>query len=236
MQTISKPTRIQHESSSLLDNIFLNDITSFQKSGIILSDFSDHFPVFVSFNFQLKYAEKKSQYTYFDFRRLQDFNNLLENKLQDFDNNTDANTACDALTEAYADGIQQCSKSSKNSRRKTPMKPWISPGILCCINRKNKLYKNFIKNSSIQNETKYKQYKNILTNMIRDAKKRYFERSFEEHKSDGKKTWKLIGEVLNKKSSTLKFPEKFTDEQQHVYSGDEIPSGFNNFSHPLFKN
>lgn len=47
-QLISKPTRIQNNSATLLDNFFINGSNNFQKSGIIIDDLSDHFPIFIS--------------------------------------------------------------------------------------------------------------------------------------------------------------------------------------------
>lgn len=41
--TIDKPTRVYGNSATLIDNIFSNDLNSFQISGNIVSDVSDHF-------------------------------------------------------------------------------------------------------------------------------------------------------------------------------------------------
>lgn len=46
--TISKTTRASDEKLSLLDNIFCNNLDFISKSGVIYSDTTDHFPVFVS--------------------------------------------------------------------------------------------------------------------------------------------------------------------------------------------
>ncbi|ESN94273.1 hypothetical protein HELRODRAFT_164081 [Helobdella robusta] len=42
---ISQPTRVTHSSSSIIDNIFTSNL-SHHISGILLHDFSDHFPIF----------------------------------------------------------------------------------------------------------------------------------------------------------------------------------------------
>ena len=133
------------------------------------------------------------------------------------------------LIQAYTDGIAKFSKTFRPSRRNTPFKPWISPSILCCINRKNKLYKKCISKPTNQRETRYKQYRNILTGIIRDAKKSYFEKAFEDSKHDGKKTWQVISEVINKRSQAGNLPSKFIDEDHIEYDDDKIATGFNNF-------
>ena len=43
---ITKPTRITAHSATLIDNIFTNNTTVSSKSGLIISDISDHLPIF----------------------------------------------------------------------------------------------------------------------------------------------------------------------------------------------
>jgi hypothetical protein len=50
MPTITKPTtatRITHHTATLIDNIFTNDYQHNHFSGLLLSDISDHLPVFL---------------------------------------------------------------------------------------------------------------------------------------------------------------------------------------------
>ena len=41
-----KPTRIAESTSTLIDNIFINKCFSDIKSGIVISDITDHFPIY----------------------------------------------------------------------------------------------------------------------------------------------------------------------------------------------
>ena len=43
---ITMPTRINHQSATLIDHIWTNKVSSFYTSGIIINSLSDHFPVF----------------------------------------------------------------------------------------------------------------------------------------------------------------------------------------------
>ena len=47
---INKPTRITAYSSTLIDNIFTNDLDYEHKSGIVITDISDHLPIITSCN------------------------------------------------------------------------------------------------------------------------------------------------------------------------------------------
>ena len=114
------------------------------------------------------------------------------------------------------------------------MKPWITPALLCSINQKNKLYKKLLRCPNITNTNNYKQYINILTYLLRDAKKLFYEKSFEENKNDSRNTWKILNEVINKRKMNINEPPStFIDSDGKTYKNDEIPEGFNDFFHPL---
>ena len=58
---ITLPTRIDHNSATILDCICTNIADDSFDSGIIVSDISDYFPVFYIRHFKDKFKEKKSQ-------------------------------------------------------------------------------------------------------------------------------------------------------------------------------
>ena len=62
--TISVPTRTTEQTETTIDNIFSNNLNSFQ-SGSILIDISDHFPVFTSQIANTKSAKKMNETLYF---------------------------------------------------------------------------------------------------------------------------------------------------------------------------
>ena len=228
ISTISKPTRVTLDTSTLLDNIYINNSNLFVSSGVILEDLSDHFPVFSLLKLNHSPTPVGSK-TYFDINRLDYLNEFLELKLQNFFTITDPNEACEKLINAYEEGINKFSKSFKPCRRKTPLKPWITPNILCSINYKNKLYKRFVRNRNLQNEQKYKEYRNTLTKVIRESKRLYFLKVFEDSKKDSKETWKYIREALDICSSSNTFPSSFLDEDNKIIAEDRIPNEFNDF-------
>ena len=97
------------------------------------------------------------------------------------------------------------------SRRKTSMKPWITPSILCSINKKTQLYQKYLRRRNKVNEDKYKTYRNILVKTIRDAKRLYVQDALGQHRNDGKATWDLLNQVINKKNKTTnKYPTLVT--------------------------
>ena len=56
-------------------------------------------------------------------------------------------------------------KTRKISNRKTPRKPWVTPGILKLIRTKDKLYKKkYITKPTFENKIKYTKFRNLLDN------------------------------------------------------------------------
>ena len=77
---------------------------------MILDDTSDHFPVFATVNIesQLQTREIKNHYI-FDYAKLPDLTDHLEQALVDFENINDPEVACNKLISAYTSGINKFS-------------------------------------------------------------------------------------------------------------------------------
>ena len=87
-----------------------------------------------------------------------------------------------------------------------------------------------MRSSSTENENKYKQYRNVLVHLIRDAKKMYIQKALHESKNDNKETWTVISNLLNKvKTRQSKYPSSFYDNEGHRVVGEEAAEGFNTF-------
>ena len=81
-----------------------------------------------------------------------------------------------------------------------------------------------------RDEKKYKAYRNVLVKTVRDAKKLYIEESLHKNRGDGKATWGLLNQILNRTSTKQNnFPNKFYGDQDEEYGHSHIPDGFNNF-------
>jgi hypothetical protein len=74
-------------------------------------------------------------------------------------------------------------------------KPWISPGILKSIRKKNKLYKASLHESSNAATEKYKRYKNKLNKIIHKAEKLYYLEKFNMAQGNLNKTWQIIKKI-----------------------------------------
>ena len=104
--------------------------------------------------------------------------------------------------------------------------PWLTPGLLKSINRKNRLYKNLIRSPNKSCELQYKTYKNKLNHLIRIAKRSYYDRKFESAKKDLKLTWKLLNGVKNKRKSKSLLQSSFKSEGRATTDPVEIANRF----------
>ena len=65
-------------------------------------------------------------------------------------------------------------EKSTINKRKDPISPWVTKGLLKSINKKNKLYKQYLRHPSQVNLNKFKTFKNKLTMLLRKSKRKYF--------------------------------------------------------------
>ena len=137
--------------------------------------------------------------------------------------------------EAYNDFIEEYSriyntcfplKVLKGKQVNKFFSPWLSPGLLKSVNKKNRLHKKFVSSPSASSETKYQAYKNKLTHLIRIAKRKYYDSKFENARNDLKTTWKLLNEVINKRKSKSSLPTSFKSEGRTLTDPMEIADRF----------
>ena len=78
---------------------------------------------------------------------------------------------------------------------------------------------------------KYKVYKNKLVQVKEVAKKLYYKNVIENNKSDPKKTWRVIIEILSQKHhKNNNIPSKIMDENNHTYANPiAISNAFNSY-------
>ena len=203
LPSIPLPTRVCDNRLSLLDNIYFNDIFSADTSGIIHDDLSDHFPVHLTLNLgESKAHRHHSLITSFNYQRVNDLQSHLSSELNSFLLETNPNSACRKMMHAYSSGIDRYSYTYKSTRKNTPLKPWITPGILSSINRKNELFIMKNRCPTPANTSAYRQYRNILIGIIREAKKQYIQNQLKD--GNPKNTWKILND-LSKGTPEKKF-------------------------------
>jgi hypothetical protein len=197
--TIYKPTRIKKKTKTLIDNIFVRNFVS-PFSGLIVSDLSDHFPIFsvVSQNHKPFLTTKTDSFVRpINAKGLRNLSNSLHHYNWDFiSDSTDVNSDFNKLHGILIAKLNFCLPEVKASKQKSFKQPWMTAALLKSITKKHQLYKAAL--SDKYNWSVYKKYRNTLTSLIRTRKESYFSNFVNEHKKDAKAVWKIINDRLGK--------------------------------------
>ena len=192
--TITKPTRITEYSATFIDNIFVSG-TPTVKSGVIVTDISDHFPIYTVISNVISHSNpntnKCSGIRYLsepDLRRLKEALTITD--WYAVYNCDDVDTSFDNFMEILMVTLNSLPTRQQNcsNYKKHPRLAWISKSLLKSINRKNTLYYKYKNNHTVKSKLKYSRYLHILTTSLRLAKKNYFTKQFNVNKGDIKKT------------------------------------------------
>ena len=229
---IKKPTRINLNSSTLIDNIFSNVHDKEIDGGLLCSEMSDHIPIFIVCKCKISSSVSSGEFT----RRKETVRNIellkqdlaLEDWLDVF-NEPNVNSAYEKfnlkLQHYYNKNIPKV-KVKRNPQ--TAKNPWITKGILTSIKKRNRLYKIFIQKPTNQNHNNYKKYRNKLTNIIRTSRKLYYSQQLHKVNSNSRATWQVINEILGKKTDNLP-KDKFTLHGDNIVNPHNYATVFNSF-------
>ena len=228
---ISKPTRIDTRSSTLIDNIFSNIYDADVTSGLLYSEISDHLPIFVICNTNMFNININNSTT---FRKetaqnIESFKNDLT--IEDWSavySQQNANIAYEIFNnklQLYYDKNFPIVTSKKSSKR--GKKPWITTAILKSIHARNKLYKIYLNEPNTYNSNKYKKYRNKLTDIIRTSRKMHYSDKLNQVKSNIKATWEIIKDLMGKKPQQL--PKENFTMNGNIINPDDTVNTFNSY-------
>ena len=182
-------------------------------NGLLFTDISDHLPVFaINFTSTVSKVPSVHKVTIRDNseKNLSNFNDQLKAIDWSFlGESSDPNSSYNSFLKVFSDTYDKCCPLKMIKRKRyLSHKPWLSKGLLKSIRSKNKLYKQFLRNPSVANEA-HKNYKNKLNHSLRIAKKSFYEKKLSEVKSITRATWRLLNEILNRKTSKVKLVSTF---------------------------
>jgi len=181
---IDKPTRITPTSSTLIDNIFTNVIQNSHTSGILYADLSDHLPIWsAGDSIPRSTPNQQTQFRSFCERNVSFFLEELRGiPWDDVSAFEDGQAAFTKFTELFLECFERSFPLVSRRPSGNRSKPWLSAELKRLINRKNKLYKRFIRIPSFTNESEYKRLKAQTAREIRLAKRTYYHDLLERNK------------------------------------------------------
>jgi len=224
---VLQPSRVTSHSTTLIDNIFINDLECFSKGGNRTHSISDHFLQFcqidifdknkIKNNWQNKYSRN---WRIFNPREFEDELNSL-----DWDEFLNPAHGTDLSLKIFFSKIEklldEMAPYKKLTRKEHGLKmsPWITSGILVSMRERDLIYEKFAKENDpalrSSYHLSYKTYRNRIVNLIRSSKKQYFASFFEECHSNIKKTWDGIRDLIN-------VSKKASNRLRKIIQGDKV--------------
>jgi len=232
LPTITKPTRITYNSASLIDNIYIPlELSHNAKSGIIITDISDHLPVFM---FCGRGSKDKLTPTTLTYRRLnstveQQIKQKLNEKNWSILENLNAQDGYSLFSTQFMEIINSEAplKTITLSPKNIKHEPWITKGILKSSRNLNKLYrKKLNKSECTQISSKYTVYRNLFNKVKRFAKKKYYNDMLLLHQGNIKKTWKILNNIISKNNDKSNTPEVIRTSKENLNNPVEIANAF----------
>ena len=87
--------------------------------------------------------------------------------------------------------------------------PWICKGLKNSSKTTQRLYIKFIKTKTLEDESKYKNYKSFFEKLRKKAKIAYYSKFLRKYKTDFNRTWQVMKEITDKKKTKSNLlPEK----------------------------
>lgn len=216
------------KDGSCIDNIFLKTesrvaIDSYK----IMCPFTDHFPLFSTVEFSVEQSKITEPEFRINFKKFSKFCSTFD--WTQFQTVPDPNVAMSMVVDKIKYFIMQATFNNKKIARSKPRKPWITPGIVKSIIKKEKLYKAWIKNKNDEHlKMAYKTYEKTLIKAIKYARWVYDTNQIASLGNNTKKIWSYINNKLNRKMQRNRI-EKIDVNNKILSDSSEIAENFNNF-------
>jgi hypothetical protein len=224
LQCFSKQkTRITQNTSSQIDAIFTNS-SSIREQGVMLTTISDHLTPFVIIcNKNIKQKQQEN----ITFRDLKEENiNSLKSSLTnnpiELNPNSDANTIYEDLLHKFTKRLDtHCPKLTKPfTLRLNPLEPWMTKSLLLARRNKIRLHKLFIKNKTEENNLLFKNYQRTYNTMLRECKRDYCCKFYNDNKQNGRKMWDFTNDLLDRGKTKDPLPASFDGPNNTIITGD----------------
>ena len=227
--TICKPTRITDETVSIIDNIFVTNL-SFFKSSIFEFDVSDHFPIFIIYKnvFTSNELSEKISYRVINDSSLSNLKfNLITASYEEIIHGNDVNNSIIELDRIILSEFNKtCPIKTKTITQKDRKKPWITIDLKLLI-KKRQNYFNLFRQRKMSKPV-YNRFKNFVTKRLVLAKKFFYSNLLNNIKGDIKKTWNIINNILNPNKSNNKTSlKRVFFNNQYLETDFDIANAFN---------
>jgi hypothetical protein len=218
------------QSSTLIDNIFSNNLENKIMSGLLITDISDHLPVFsILCNSKLSCDTQLVHKRILSAAAIEAFSKKLSET--NWNDVLTCQNGRDAFSKFYEKLLNMYNEyfPLKTFRKQYYFrKSWLSEQMKQCIKTKNRLYIRSIKFPTEMNISNYKDYKRILNRLLRKTERDHYNSLFLLNKTNIKRQWKILKNVINKQK-TMHVPTQFIFGNQIVTDQNVIANKFNKY-------
>ena len=234
LPTITRPTRVTHSTSTLIDNIYIShNLCKSYHSAIITTDISDHFPCLTMLS-----TKKIIKNDYIEFRSRK----LNPNKLRKISehlsytewnclNSLETQDAYTKFEEVITTAINKYAPEQTHKVKQNNInEPWMTRGILISSKRIHKLFLQCIKRDKQDIAyINYVKHRNKLNSIKRKAKMAYYKNEIIKYKNDSKKLWKVINDITGKCRNKLDSTDYININGIKTYNKEIIANEFCKF-------
>ena len=118
---------------------------------------------------------------------------------------------------------------------KKPINLWTTAGLKVSLKNSNNLDKIYKKHPTVENKSKYKQYKKKLDELIRIAKSNYYDIIIEDAGGDTRKIWGILNELIDRKQCRHNMPNRFIIDGKSVRDKKNTAEAFNIYLFLLYR-
>ncbi|XP_047141104.2 uncharacterized protein MAL8P1.12 [Hydra vulgaris] len=198
----------------------------------ILKSITDHFPIFLTINSEIKNKINKIKIRIFNHTNIKLFKNqlsLLHWKHINFNDNADKiyDNFYETFYSVYDANFPIIEKTIAPKYKNNP---WITKGFKKSSKIKQKLYIKYLKTKSLDNEKIYKNYKHLFEKVRKNLKKNYYTRLLDKFKNNTKRNWQIMNEITGRqKKCSGSLPQMVIVDNKRICEPKAIAHEFNKF-------
>ena len=235
LPVIQRATRQTDTTSSSIDNIFVNFHLERSFSSVITYDLSDHMPILLSIgNFPRTHPPTQYLTRNFSENNKQQFVEILKNtewsqvyKACDL---YEVNLAYNTFQEIYLNRYISCFPYKSTTNVQRFKQEWMTSELLNACKLKSKLYKKLMKHPNENTKKVFITFRNKFK-ILKDATiKKYYQEKFTSYKNNSRKTWQLIGSIINTNKRSNEDTEHFKlQNNEKCTDPSTIANSFNKY-------
>lgn len=164
----------------------------------VFNELTDHCPILL----RIEYTEKVINKPASIFKTKVNMDGVIklisEESWNDLYSRVEVNEVAEQLTRKLENAIKLNTIKYTIPKRKIPLRPWMTIGVVKSIRKRDNIHKQIRKNKDNEElKNKYILYRNTLKTVIKMLKKQYYKQKLELNRGNISKTWEIIKDVCN---------------------------------------